>query len=660
MMQLDRVTGFSPLPLLLTAVLLSLSPAKELQAQDIPIVEPPLSRLYGADDLDFSGLFVSGAVSPDGQWLVYSRGEMWEMEEGRMNLWIVPLDGSREAERLTTGQHWDANPVWFPSGDRIAFRSSRFDPGGDFQYLTTLELDPATGRPTSVPRQASLEIVPFSLGYQVSPDGQQLVYVKRPKDGDQRELKVIPWNGGHARTIWLHARGVRAPVWPGDGYIYFQSPFAPGNDEVVEEGTEIWRVSPEGGQAEMVSRWPEIYRGQLSPDAKHFLYRTSPRGSEEAIYELATTDGRRLASFVLPENMTLANCFTVGVSGCLATTEDLAAPLKVIPLQGGPTRQITETRGSDWPAGWSADGGEVLFESELNGTKALWAAPLSGGPTREIYRMPPEEWLYGPSLLSERYILYGRETEPDQGVSLRLLDIRTGSEKEITRTPWTDYTRYNSSTEGGRFLYADHPEGSFEFRALSPSGESQLLRAFPDSTFPPILAVQGERIAYWVGSESEGESTLYLARAGVEEAKPILTFPGAIGQRGSNPPVWSPNGRYLATGYWRQETNQLDALVVGIDSSDAVVGTPMVIEDLPESWWSLDWLPSSDGFLVVSGAVWLASLDPEVPLVKLTDNEPGPIWTYALSPDGRYVAVAPEVRRGGSIWRLDLSEVVGR
>jgi hypothetical protein len=86
----------------------------------------------------------------------------------------------------------------------------------------------------------------------------------------------------------------------------------------------------------------------------------------------------------------------------------------------------------------------------------------------------------------------------------------------------------------------------------------------------------------------------------------------------------------------------------------------MVIEDLPESWWSLDWLPSSDGFLVVSGAVWLASLDPEVPLVKLTDNEPGPIWTYALSPDGRYVAVAPEVRRGGSIWRLDLSEVVGR
>ena len=179
MMHLDRVTGFSPLPLLLTAVVLMLSPAKEIQAQDIPVVEPPLSRLYGADDLDFSGLFVSGAVSPDGQWLVYSRGEM---EEERMNLWIVPMDGSREAERLTTGAYWDANPVWFPSGDRILFRSGRFDPEGNFQYLSTLDLDPSTGRPTSVPRQVSLEPSSFSQGYQVSPDGQQIVY--RPHSTD--------------------------------------------------------------------------------------------------------------------------------------------------------------------------------------------------------------------------------------------------------------------------------------------------------------------------------------------------------------------------------------------------------------------------------------------------------------------------------------------
>ena len=65
--------------------------------------------------------------------------------------------------------------------------------------------------------------------------------------------------------------------------------------------------------------------------------------------------------------------------------------------------------------------------------------------------------------------------------------------------------------------------------------------------------------------------------------------------------MWSPDGRYLVTGHWRPETNELDALLVEIDSSDTVVGTPMVIEALPESWWNLSWLPDSEGFLVVSG-----------------------------------------------------------
>jgi len=645
----------SPIPLLASIAVLILASTKELKPQEIPEIVPPLSRLYGSDELDFGGLFMSGAVSPDGRWLVYSRGEM---EEERMNLWIVPLDGSRGAERFTTGAHWDANPIWFPSGDKILFRSSRFDPGGDFQYLSTIEVDSVTGKPKSVPRQVTLEPVPFNIAYQISPDGQEIVYLARPGDEVPHnfEMKVIPSNGGNARTVWQQTEALHFPVWPGDGHIYFLSDIAPPDDDAIRKGVEIRRVRTEGGVAETVSAWPN--RGQLSPDAKHFLYRVSPRASEQAIYEIASTDGRRLASFVLPENMTLATCFTTGGVGCLATTEDVAAPLTVIPVQGGPARQLTETRGYEWPVGWSPDSREVLFQSEIDGTEALWAMPLSGAPTREIYRQPPEEWIYGPSVLNERYFFYGVETGQSGEVVLRLLDIQTGSEKEITRTPWTEYTRYNSSRDGGRFLFADHPKGKFEFRALLPNGESQLLRAFPDSTFPPILGVQGDRIAYWV--KADGQSTLYLARAGEEEAKPVLTFPGDVGQRGSNQPVWSPDGRHLAIGYWRFETNQLDALVVEIDSSDNIVGDPLVIEDLPESWWGLSWLPSNDAFLVVSGNVWLVSLDPGVPLVKLTDEQSGPTWTYALSPDGRYVAVAPEVRRGGSIWRLDLGEAFRR
>lgn len=633
------------------------APAQKVGSQEVPVVEPPLSRLYGSDALDFDGLFVSGAVSPDGRWLVYSRGEM---DVERMNLWIVPLDGTRDAARLTTGAHYDADPIWFPSGDRILFRSTRFDPRGNFQYLSTIDIDPAAGRPTSVPRQVTLEPVLFTDAYQLSPDGQQIAYVPRPTDptGASFALKVVPSNGGSARTVWQQPERISNPAWPGDGHLYFLSSLAPPDDDAIRRGVAIRRVPIAGGEPETLSTWPGISRGQLSADADYFLYRTTPGGSEEAAYEVASVDGRRLASFALPKNMTLATCFNTGGIGCLATTEDVAAPLKVIPVNGGPVRQLTETRGYEWPMGWTPDGREIVFQSELDGTKIIMATPLDGGIARQLYRLPREEWVYGPSLLGARYVLYGVEGGADSVVVLNLLDLETGGEREVTRTPWTSYTAYNESRSGDRFLYADRREGRFEFRSVAPDGESDLLRAFPDSVFPPIVGVRGERIAYWVASE--GESTLYLANAGEEEeAKRVLTFPGIVGQRGSNPPTWSPDGRYLAVGYWRAETNTLDVLVVELDASGELVGNPRVLDDLPDSWWNLTWLPTSDAFLVVNGHVWLIPLDLEAASVKLTDEESWPTWTYALSPDGQYVAVAPEVRRGGSIWLLDLGEALG-
>ncbi len=128
----------------LTAVGSATLTAQETLSESIPVLEPELTRLYGSETLDFGSLFVSGAISPDGRWLAYSRAEP---EQERMNLWIVSLDGPGEATRLTTGKHWDADPLWFPKGNRIAFRSTRPDPGGNFQYLMTVQIDSESGRP---------------------------------------------------------------------------------------------------------------------------------------------------------------------------------------------------------------------------------------------------------------------------------------------------------------------------------------------------------------------------------------------------------------------------------------------------------------------------------------------------------------------------------
>jgi Tol biopolymer transport system component len=303
--------------------------------------------------------------------------------------------------------------------------------------------------------------------------------------------------------------------------------------------------------------------------------------------------------------------------------------------------------------GWTPDGSGVVVGTEIDGTRMLMSVPAQGGVLRELYRQPAEEWVYGPSVMDGRYVLYGVEDDSDGALVLKIVDIQTGSVREITRTPWSSYTAYHASQSGDRFLYAERNEGRFEFRAVHPEGESVLLRTFPDTAFPPIIGVGGERIAWWTASE--GRSTLYVARSGAGEAREVLTLPGTIGQRGSSPPTWSPDGRFLVTGHYPDETE--DALIVEIDERGDAVGDPRVVEDLPESWWNPGWLPDGSGFLVVGGDVWLAPVDGS-PTVNLTEDEPGMIWTYALSPDGRHLAVAPEVRRGASIWRIDLEGVL--
>jgi Tol biopolymer transport system component len=168
--------------------------------------------------------------------------------------------------------------------------------------------------------------------------------------------------------------------------------------------------------------------------------------------------------------------------------------------------------------------------------------------------------------------------------------------------------------------------------------------------------VDGDRLAFWVASG--GNSTLYLATAGQSEVREIVTFAGDVGQRGRNEPVWSPDGRYLVTGARPlSENSGQPAIVVEFTPEGDAIGEPRVVQGLPESWWDLEWLPDSESFLIVDGDVWLVSLDPEVAPANLTEEEPL-TWSYSLSPDGQFIAISPEVRRGGAFWQLDFSKAL--
>jgi tricorn protease len=69
--------------------------------------------------------------SPDGKWLVYS----WSDNDFNQDVFIVPVDMSREPFNLSMHPDNDGNPVWSPDGKMIAFTGQQVGTETDIYYV---------------------------------------------------------------------------------------------------------------------------------------------------------------------------------------------------------------------------------------------------------------------------------------------------------------------------------------------------------------------------------------------------------------------------------------------------------------------------------------------------------------------------------------------
>ena len=183
--------------------------------------------------LTSGSLNISPSFSPDGRRIVFARS----VGAGNSEIFVCDRDGSN-MRQLTHSSGIDTNPEWNPSGQRIAFTSSRT--GSPQVYLMDSE-------------GANLRRVTFDGDYNDgaswSPDGTRLVYASRRRgsfdiavaDVVTLESRLLTNGGGSHETPTFSPDGKR---------ITFTTKRSAGR----ENRTQVYIMDADGGNVRQVTR----------------------------------------------------------------------------------------------------------------------------------------------------------------------------------------------------------------------------------------------------------------------------------------------------------------------------------------------------------------------------------------------------------------------
>ncbi len=627
---------------------------------DLPLIEPRLTRILGADTLQIQ----EPALSPDGRWVLFST----QSQAGGGYLYLVSSDGGQA--RLLIDDPDALEPAWFPEGNRIAYYSR------ESAAIMAAPFDGRTGRLSGPPQRVTLE---RAMGwFRLSPDGKWIAYRVWADQGGMG-IKVVPSNGGTAKTLDTTGTGILALLdWSADGkYVYFG-----------QEG-QNFRVPVDGGPPEAV---PGGLSGPSAPVVPFFAFGMPGNASPTPLFLVVGFDGRPVARIALPSGATPpqpGRSFTSDGTRLLTVVSNTASPVRVLPVAGGPPRQLGDARAPEMPLGWSADGREVLFATQLDGRQSIMSVPVAGGAAREIGPLPDrgtptrDEWANPITVSADgRYLTYSRPTPDSSDRTLVVRPVAGGEERVITQS-LVHHSAFRLVGPGGtpnlagtEFLYLERRGDRVELRATSQQGSSRLLRSFDASDVGrgKPRGVFQDRVAFTAGGIPSPTTAgvapparILVARGPGGEAKEVAAVPGVVA---FDDLAWSPDGRWLAaTAYVENSDNDyIKVLVVGVTPEGDVSSPPRLI-DTPTtgSAWGLRWLPDGSAVTLYGQSsptmrfdIWLVPVRSNGRAVALTRDDPGGIGFNVLSPDGRQVAYQVSVDRGTSLWLADMGDALSR
>ncbi|SPF46000.1 Serine/threonine protein kinase [Candidatus Sulfopaludibacter sp. SbA4] len=388
--------------------------------------------------------------SPDGRQVAFRSSSPNDLawfdwgSGGESTIFTVDADGSHlhqvTVARNPAGQH--ADPSWSPDGKHLIF-ASLGPMGARFSINTLWMVDPASGE--------SRQIATGNLVNQVSPvmtpDGRTVYFGAAAKDGFG--IYSVPLSGNTPAAA-----------------IYKTGKDVPGGIAISRDGkrlfftgmrtvSQIWQTATDANPAKALYQ-DEVVRAKLpvySPDGQHIAYLVQTQNSIQDLW-MMNADGSNATPIVSDQGMANGPGWTTDSKAIwytFATTGGFQ--IRKFQPADGSQQVLLDSKEFHTRAHLTPDLREMVYDGgrPLN----IWVLPLQGGPPRQLtfdregagfpFLSPDGQWI--------AYQLYRGE-----GTTISIMDRNGEHQQTILASPGVHFP-YSFASDNRRIAYTACPDG---------------------------------------------------------------------------------------------------------------------------------------------------------------------------------------------------------
>ncbi len=550
------------------------------------IINADGSNTFRLGTEDQSGVFA--AWSPDG-----ARIALTIVSEEAGNIYLLNTDGTG-LTRVTTGASNDALASWSPDGERLVFVSNRdgdndiYVINADGSNLIQLTNDPSED---SFPAW--------------SPDGDWIAFAST-REGLLQIYLVRPNATGLIR-ISDGTSNDSNPAWSPDGERIAFNSTRRGN-------VDIYAMDADGANVTRLTTFLDVdWLPSWSYDGQHIAF-TSERDGNQEIYVM-NADGSSQTRITFnaaedwypiwsPANLQLSGAGqAVSVPpNTIAYTlyEGNSANIYLMSPDGDNQTQVTFGPGPYFAPSWSPDGGRLAGFSfnPVTGATGIWVMELAIGSQPRTLHSPvfdADNLAWSP----DGQYLYFSDVQNGGEKDVYRIDVASG-ELTVLTADSPDWDNAPSVSPDGQSIafVSDRPDqggGLDDIWIMKSDGSIPVNlthNGFDWEDTSPAFSPDGRKIAFYrwnfisLGDVEGGPAGLWVMNTDGSNPLNLVPFESALF---SQPPVWSPDGRYIAYTVG-SAAEELDIWIVPTDGGAAPV---QLTEQFGFGWegalaWSTD------------------------------------------------------------------------